>query len=186
MNLSITHKPHIRNILLLILTIGLPLSVAFVFARDLKQIEEIVRSAGLFGPVISIFLFVLFGFTPLPAEPLAVINGIVFGPLEGSILNLIGNSAASFIEYYVGTRMGSAGHFESPMSKLPKSLQRFSPNSLWFLIGFRFIPQIGGKIVSFGAGILHVPIRRYLWTSILANAVGSLLLAFTGFGILHL
>lgn len=186
MNFSISQKPHIRNLILLILTIGLPLTIAFLFANDISQIEDIVRSSGLFGPLISIFLFILFGFTPLPAEPLAVMNGIIFGPLEGSILNLVGNSAASIIEYYVGTRMGQAGNLESPLSKLPTPLMKFAPTSLWFLIGFRFIPQVGGKIVSFGAGIFQVPLRRYLWTSIIANSIGSLLLAFTGFGILHI
>lgn len=179
-------KTHIRNLLLLILTLGLPLILVVLIGRDFQSLENLVRSAGAWGVFLSISLIVLFGFTPLPAEPLAVMNGILFGPMQGALLNLVGNMIASLVEYYVGTRMTRATNFESPLNKLPLRLQKFSPDSLWFLIGFRFIPQVGSKIVSFGAGIFQVPIYKYVWTTFLANLVGSILLALAGFGIIHL
>lgn len=178
-------KTHIRNLLLLILTLGLPLVLVLLIGRDLQTLENIVRSAGVWGFLLSISLIVLFGFTPLPAEPIAVMNGILFGPVQGAVLNMVGNMIASLIEYYVGTRMTKATNFESPLNRLHPRLQKFSPDSLWFLIGFRFIPQVGSKIVSFGAGIFQVPIGKYVWTTFLANLVGSVLLALAGFGIIH-
>ena len=180
------HRTHLKNVLLLFLTVGVPLIIAIIFAKDLQQIESIVRMAGLWGPIISISLFLLFAFTPLPAEPLALINGVVFGPVLGSVLNLLGNTVATFVEYFVGTRMSAATDFEPPHKKLPARLQQFSPDSLWFLIGVRFVPQFGSKIVSFTAGIYGVKLWRYFWTSLVANIAGSLLFALTGFGIIHL
>ena len=52
-----------------------------------------------------------------------------------------------------------------------------------FLIGARMIPGYGPKVVSMMAGIYHVPVLRYLWTTAIPIFAGAALFAFGGRGI---
>ena len=53
-------------------------------------IENWVRSLGSWGVVGSIALMVAHSFLPFPAELIAVANGMVYGPVWGSVITWVG------------------------------------------------------------------------------------------------
>lgn len=168
--------------------VGLVIAVVFIYfvAKNLRDIETIVGHAGLAAPVVIIILYGFFAITPISTDPLTVVTGAMFGPLFGVLISWIGNCVASLVEYYFGSHIGKIANFNEIRKKLPLGLGNLPINSPWFLIGGRLIPGYGGKIISILAGVHHVKLILYLWTSALTNFLGSILLVFGGYHIIRL
>jgi uncharacterized membrane protein YdjX (TVP38/TMEM64 family) len=167
----------------LALSIGLSAAAAVYVADHVAALESFIARIGIAGPVISITLQTVFGASPIPTEPLTMINGAVFGPLRGALYSWVGYMLASVIEYFIGTRIGQASNFKDQREKLPFGLGRFPADSLWFLTLARIVPGYGPKMVGVVGGMYHVPLWRFAWTAAIPNAIGALLFAFGGHGL---
>lgn len=176
----------IRNVIIVVTTIGLPIGLIIFFKNDIKYFEKLISTSGILGPLLSILLMGMLSATPIPTDPIVILNGAIFGPIMGVFVSWMGNNFASIIEYFIGRGLSEVADFEKIKSKLPFGLNRFPADSVWFLLCGRFIPQFGGKIVSLTGGFYKVPKLRYLWTAIISNLLGSMILALGGYSLLHI
>ena len=176
---------YLRNITIALLTFGLPIALIIIFGHEIKNIEGVIPATGIIGPLVSILLMGILSATPIPTDPIVILNGAIFGPLGGVLVSWMGNNLASVIEYFIGRGLGEIADFEKIKGKLPFGLSRFPADSVWFLLFGRFVPQFGGKIVSLVGGFYRVPFFLYLWTAFLSNLFGSILLAVGGYSLLQ-
>ncbi len=171
---------------LIFLTLILFIVPIFYISKNLKNVELVIGKTGIFGPLVTIFLYSILSITPITTDPLTIISGVMFGPLMGVLISWTGNISASLIEYYFGAHLGKIADFDKARKKLPLGLGYLPVESPWFLIFGRLIPGYGSKLISILAGIHRVPLWLYLWTSALTNIIGSILLSFGGYQIIHL
>lgn len=176
----------VRNILLTLITFLLPIFLIILFAKDIKNIEDYIPTTGIAGPLFSILLMGILSATPIPTDPIVILNGAIFGPFVGIIVSWIGNNLAAVIEYFIGRAIGAMSDFEKQKKKLPFGLNRFPADSPWFLICGRFIPSFGGKLVSLTGGVYRVNFFRYLWTATVSNLIGSVFFSYGGHSLLYL
>ncbi|HCS39883.1 MAG TPA: hypothetical protein DIW44_09915 [Anaerolineaceae bacterium] len=160
--------------------------IGAIVAFDFERIKTFISHAGIWGLVISVFVYAALGMTFIPSEPLTLLIGAMFGPWTAMIVSWIGNTLAAIVEYYVGQRIGSAANFLEKKEKLPFGLGKLPVDSAWFLIGGRAIPLYGAKAISVVAGVYHVPLYRYIWTTAVTIFFGSLMFSFGGFGLAKL
>jgi len=172
-----------QSISILIFSLLIMGLIAIFVTTDLNKIKAFIEQAGAWGVVISILLYAVLGVTLIPSEPLTLFIGALFGPLLATLIAGVGNTLAAFVEYYLGTHIGSATNFIDKKNKLPFGLGKLKIESPLFLVGARMIPGYGAKIVSMLAGIYRVPLLRYLWTTAIPIFLGSAIFAFGGFGI---
>ena len=156
---------------------------ALFVTQDMNKIKAFISQAGAWGIAVSILIYAFLGVTLIPSEPLTLFIGALFGPVLATVIAGTGNTMSAFVEYYLGTHIGSATNFKEKKDKLPFGLGKLKVNSPMFLIGARMIPGYGPKIVSMMAGIYRVPLLRYLWTTAIPIFCGSAIFAFGGFGI---
>lgn len=175
----------LRNIFITILTIGLPIALIIFFGRDFKEIERHIPKTGIAGPLFSILLMGILSATPIPTDPIVILNGAIFGPVTGILVSWMGNNLAAVIEYFIGKGIGQVTDFEKQKSKLPFGLGKFPADSVWFLLFARFVPSFGGKVVSITAGVYQVSFGKYLWTAVVSNMFGSIVLALGGYTLLN-
>lgn len=175
----------IGNVVLLLITFGLPIALLIFFRNDFQAIERRIPITGIAGPLLSILLMGILSATPIPTDPIVILNGAIFGPYIGILVSWMGNNLAAVIEYFIGKGIGHISDFDTQKKKLPFGLSKFPADSAIFLICGRFIPQVGGKIVSIAGGAYHVPFGRYLWTAVVSNLFSSMALSFGGYSILH-
>jgi uncharacterized membrane protein YdjX (TVP38/TMEM64 family) len=171
------------GVLLLILSVAGASLLAIYLVEHVAELEGFIARMGVAGPLVSIALQTVFGASPIPTEPLTLINGAIFGPLRGTLYSWIGYMLAAYIEYYIGLNIRHAADFESRRDKLPFGLGRFPANSPWFLMLARVIPGYGPKMVGLMGGIYHIPLWRYTWTAAIPNLVGALVFSYGGFGL---
>jgi uncharacterized membrane protein YdjX (TVP38/TMEM64 family) len=132
----------------------------------------------IFLPIITLTVL----FVPLLLSPLAVIAGIVFGPLLGSIIILLSATLGAVVAFLIG-RYFLHGFFYKKFKKnkiYRKMLEEEHKHILKFLFTSRLFPKLPFDIVSFMAGITTMEV----WKFALATFLGMvpLVLILTLFG----
>ena len=182
-NTETPKKNRSQSVYILIFSVFIMVLVGIFFTQDMNRIKTFISQAGIWGIIISILIYALLGVTLIPSEPLTLFIGALFGPWLATLIAGTGNTLSAFVEYYLGTHVGSATNFSEKKDKLPFGLGKLKVDSPMFLIGARMIPGYGPKIVSMMAGMYRVPLLRYLWTTAVPIFIGSGIFAYGGFGI---
>jgi uncharacterized membrane protein YdjX (TVP38/TMEM64 family) len=140
-----------------------------LWSVSVGDIERFVERWGAWSALGSIVLMVLHSFLPLPAELIAIANGMLFGSAMGVGITwigaMIGAGCAFAIARHCGRplvhRVVAKRHWQAIAS------WQVSPSTLVFV---RLIPVISFNLVNYAAGLAGVSWLTFLWT--------------TGFGIL--
>ncbi len=132
-----------------------------------KHHVEVVLST--IGPWIAyplaIVVFAIVASAPFSVtDALAIMNGVIFGPLWGSVVNAIGLVLAALAGYGIARRTSHLLELEKNIEKLPAWVRKFKVGSPAFLITLRIIPMAGGTLATQIAAAFKVPIWVHVWT----------------------
>jgi uncharacterized membrane protein YdjX (TVP38/TMEM64 family) len=129
-------------------------------------IERIAEAWGAWAPVVSIALMILHSFVPFPAELIAIANGMLFGPVWGTLVTWIGAMLGAALAFALARRYGR------PL------VDRLVARQAWTgaealhaccdartLLLARLVPVISFNLINCAAGVLDVGWWRFLWTT---------------------
>lgn len=105
----------------------------------------------------------------LPASPLLVSGGMVFGPWYGSLYNMIGLILGAMLSFWVARGLGREAVVHLAGDRLRKAERLFERRGFWPLVQVRFLP-IPFAIVSYAAALAGVSNFRYFITSLIGLA----------------
>jgi uncharacterized membrane protein YdjX (TVP38/TMEM64 family) len=146
-----------------ILVVSFALAALVVARRG--QVEHLLTSLGHLAMPLAVVILAIVASAPFSVtDALAIMNGVLFGPIWGSIVNALGIILAAIIGYVVALRTSALLDIESQVQRLPGWVRRFQIGSPMFLICVRIIPGLGGTIATQTAAALRVPIFRQVYT----------------------
>ena len=133
------------------------------------EAQRFAASWGAWSAVVAVLLMVLHSFVPLPAEIIAIANGMLFGTWLGIALTWAGAMLGAVLSFALSRALGR------PFVRLLVSERRWrqvetlslTPTTLLFV---RLVPLISFNLVNYAAGLLGVRWLPFLWTT----AVGIL------------
>lgn len=112
-------------------------------------------------------------------DALAIMNGAIFGPLWGSVINAVGIVIAAAIGYWINRHASNLLDLDAALARLPSWVKRFRIGSPMFLIVVRVIPGFGGTVATASAAAFRVPIWIHIFTmSIVAIPLCTILAIF--------
>jgi len=155
--------------LVIITVVGVLLFVFF----DMDDITAFIRNNPGWVVGISLFVFAIMGFTIIPSTPISVLLAAILSPWEAVLWGTIGMTLSSLIEYFVARQFCDVFDIEKSRQKWPKWCRDLPLDALMMLIFGRFLP--GPKIVALGAAALRVPMFKYIWTSLVSNLLGNVI-----------
>lgn len=136
----------------------------FVIAKQ-PYVEHLLRSLGPFAILLAIAVFALVASAPFSVtDALAIMNGAIFGPVEGSIINAIGLVFAALLGYAINRHASNLMDLETYLERLPQWVKRFPVGSPVFLLAVRVIPGFGGTIATASAAAFRIPVWVHVWT----------------------
>lgn len=156
-------------------------ALAALVIRYQPYFEHLIRSI---GPAVALPLatavFALVASAPFSVtDALAIMNGAVFGPFWGSIINAVGIIVAAAIGYWINQRASHLLDLDAALARLPAWVKRFRIGSPMFLIAVRVIPGLGGTVATASAAAFRVPIWIHIFTmSVVAIPVCTILAIF--------
>jgi len=132
---------------------------------------KLIRSWGGWGVAISIALMVAHSFVPFPAEILACANGMIYGPLWGTVVTWIGAMLGASVAFGLVRLLG-----QPFIHRMLKDAQR-EKLALWSrdrggaaLLTARLIPVIAFNLINYAAALTEISWWTFLW----ATAIGIL------------
>ncbi|MHB8153191.1 MAG: VTT domain-containing protein [Vulcanimicrobiaceae bacterium] len=140
-------------------------ALAALVVRFQPQVRQHILSLGLTAYPLAIGIFALVASAPFSVtDALAVMNGALFGPVLGSVVNAIGLVLAALLGYWINRRASHLLDIESALRRLPPWVQRLKVGSPGFLLAVRLFPGFGGTVATATAAAYKVPIWRHVWT----------------------
>ena len=137
---------------------------AFVVAKK-PEVEYLLGVLGVSRFPLAILVFAIVASAPFSVtDALAIMNGVIFGPWLGSLVNAAGIVVAAVVGYLIALRTSRLLDIESTVKRLPGWVRHFKIGSPMFLIVVRIIPGLGGTIATQTAAALRVPIWRQIYT----------------------
>lgn len=153
----------------LVLFAALGTAITLFFEIDnfsAAAMETMIRSWGAWGVVASIGCMVLHSFVPFPAEFLAIANGMVYGPVWGTVITWVGAMLGAFMAFELARAFGRPLVEFAVAKKNWSRLDNWTEAQGWRLVFVsRFIPVIAFNLVNYAAGLARISWWTFAWST---------------------
>ncbi|HEY5425328.1 MAG TPA: VTT domain-containing protein [Candidatus Tumulicola sp.] len=140
-------------------------ALAYLVIRYQPRVEHEIRTLGLAAYPLAIGIFAIVASAPFSVtDALAIMNGAIFGPIKGSLVNAVGLVLAAMLGYWINQRASKLLDVHAYLERLPAWVKRFPVGSPAFLIAVRVIPGFGGTVATASAAAFKVPMWVHVWT----------------------
>ncbi len=140
-------------------------TLAALVIRFQPAVEHEIRSLGLLAYPLAIVVFTVVASAPFSVtDALAIMNGALFGPVMGSVVNAIGLVLAALTGYWINRHASHMLDLDAYLQRLPSWVKRFPIGSPGFLLSVRVIPGFGGTVATASAAAFRIPIWVHVWT----------------------
>lgn len=149
-----------------ILTVGIAAAVNSDVDISAQGFEEAIRALGMWGVLASIGLMVLHSFIPFPAELVAIANGMVYGPVVGTLITWTGAMLGASVAFCLARTLGRP-FVERMVSRHNwQRLDQWAAQDGWrIVLVSRLIPVIAFNLVNYAAGLTRLTWWQFLWTT---------------------
>ena len=152
----------------------------------LDDTVALIRSWGRWAVVGSLGLMVVHSFVPFPAELVGVANGMIFGPIAGTLVTWVGAMLGAFAAF------GAVRLCGQPFVRRVLSIQQQQELTIWSrerggasLLLARLIPVIAFNLLNYAAALTPMSWWTFAWATgigilpltILVNVLGERMLA---------
>jgi uncharacterized membrane protein YdjX (TVP38/TMEM64 family) len=128
-------------------------------------VEHMIRTIGPLAYPLAVLIFAVVASAPFSVtDALAIMNGAIFGPVNGALVNAIGLVFAALAGYWINTHATHMLDLDTYLQRLPSWVKRFRVGSPAFLLAVRIIPGFGGTVATASAAAFRVPVWVHVWT----------------------
>lgn len=134
---------------------------------QMEQIQLFVEGFGMAAPVVYVVLVTIeVVLAPIPGLMLYAPGGIIFGPVAGGALSLLGNVLGATIACSLTRSIGSnwLTRFFTP-EQLDRMQSKIEARGAWWIFLLRLNPLTSSDIVSYAAGFTVIPIRKVVFAT---------------------
>jgi uncharacterized membrane protein YdjX (TVP38/TMEM64 family) len=161
--------------MLLLFFVGQALQLPFLAEDTSFLLSQKKWVAGLAG----IGLLVVDVVAPVPSSIVMLANGVLFGPVGGTLLSIVGGAGAALVGYWIGRRGERAGKRWLGVESLTRANAFFRNYGMMAVIVSRPIPILA-EAVSIIAGISRMPARKFFPAMLLGVLPTAIIYAVAG------
>jgi uncharacterized membrane protein YdjX (TVP38/TMEM64 family) len=147
---------------------------------DPAVLDAWLASFGVLGPVVYVIIYAIGTIAFVPGSLFALSGGVLFGPVWGSVLNLLGATLGASLAFLTARYL--AGDWAS--RKAGGSLKRLVTGveaEGWHFVAFvRLVPLFPFNLTNYAFGLTRIGFLPYVITSFICMAPGAI--AFTWLG----
>ena len=128
--------------------------------------EEAIRALGMWGVLASIGFMVLHSFIPFPAELVAIANGMIYGPVVGTLITWTGAMLGASVAFCLARNLGRPFVERMVSRNNWQRLDEWAAQDGWrVVLVSRLIPVIAFNMVNYAAGLTRLTWWQFLWTT---------------------
>lgn len=175
------HGTVLRIAALVAVVVAIIWVAATVRLPDLDDLRARIEGFGWWSWLVFIAAYAVVALTPIPVTIMALLGGLLFGVVAGSLLSVIGAVIGSIGAYWIARALGRTTimrllgrHAEKLEDRLDESSGFAAVFTLRVMPGMPYWP------VNYGAGALGVPSRMFSIASLVASVPGQVSLVAIG------
>lgn len=155
--------------------------VNLISQNSIDQTKNLISSFGPVAPIVYICIMALaIIISPIPSLPLDAMAGAMWGPLLGTLYSLIGAEIGAIIAFLIARYIGKDA-IERILHKDITFCKQCSENHLtWFILGMRLLPIFQFDIVSYGAGLTNISLKRFAIATFIGMIPATFLFSYFG------
>ena len=145
------------------------------FELSVEAVEAEILSWGIWGIAFSVLLMILHSFVPFPAEIVAIANGMLYGPLWGTVITWSGAMLGAFFAFGLARWLGRPFVLTMVPERHHRAIDRLAVGTGGgILLVSRFLPVISFNLINYAAGLTAISWWTFGW----ATGIGILPLTF--------
>lgn len=147
------------------LAFGAIIVCAFFFQQNAPSIINWINTLGLMAPVFFLILYCFATLLFFPTMILTLAGGAIFGPVVGTIINLLGATFGAACAFCISRYLLSGWFQPNKDNRFNKLIAGVECKGWQFVALLRVIPIIPFNIVNYGLGLTRIKFSHYLITT---------------------
>lgn len=155
---------------------------------SIDAFKNFISGKGILAPFVFFLIQVVqIIISPIPGNVTTLAGGVLFGPLESSLLScgaiILGSAIAFYLARAFGKPLVSKFVNQNVIDKYDKM---FSSKSQNVLLIFFLIPFFPDDALCFLSGLSNMPFKTFITLVILGRSPGTVFASLAGSGIIHM
>ncbi|MCC5791733.1 MAG: TVP38/TMEM64 family protein [Legionellaceae bacterium] len=157
------------------------LAGTILFHQYATIILACVRDMGHWAPLCFIVFYILATLFFLPTLVLTFTGGVLFGPLWGTLINLIGACSGATLAFCISRYKLAHQNPLQHHRKFQQLIQGMDHYGWYFLALVRALPLLPFNLVNYGMGFTNMPLRTYIIVSLIFLTPTEILYTWCGY-----
>ncbi len=156
------------------------------FELSVEEVEALILSFGAWGVLASILIMVLHSFVPFPAEFVAMANGMLYGPIWGTLITWTGAMLGAWLAFGLARWLGRPFVLRMVGERRRAAVDEWAlRQGAGALLFSRLVPVISFNLINYAAGLTTISWWTFTWATGLGILPITLAAVLTGAGIVH-
>lgn len=172
----------VSRILLIVLIVALgALAIHYRGVLSMQTIERWTLEAGAWAPAVFMLAYAVSTVLFIPAVPITLAGGALFGPFWGTVYNLIGATIGAILAFAVSKYLAS-GWVRRMMGGRLKKLYDGVEAEGWKFVAFtRLVPVIPFNALNYALGLTPIKFSHYAVATLVFMLPGAFAYTYVGY-----
>ena len=154
---------------------------AFLFQQNAPAIIDWTNTLGMIAPIFFLLLYCLATILLLPTLVLTLAGGVLFGPVVGTLFNLLGATLGATCAFCISRFLVFDWVASKKNIRLSKLIAGVEDRGWQFVALLRLVPIIPFNLVNYGLGITRIKFSHYLITTVIFLIPAEIIFTYCGF-----
>jgi uncharacterized membrane protein YdjX (TVP38/TMEM64 family)/rhodanese-related sulfurtransferase len=155
----------VRFVLLLGLVVAVTLAVIYRDRFDAAALEAWVRDAGAAAPLLFILVYALAAILFLPGTVLTLAGGALFGPVLGTLYNLIGATLGATLAFLISRYLAADLVANKTGGRVKQLIDGVEAEGWRFVAFVRLVPLFPFNLLNYALGLTRLRLLHYVSAS---------------------
>ena len=174
------NKP-VSILLLTLILAGIGAAILYRDHFDAQLLAQWIEDAGAAGPLLFILIYAVGTVVFLPGSVLTLAGGALFGPVLGTLYNLIGATIGATLAFLVARYLASERVERKTGGRL-KQLKQGVEQEGWRFVAFaRLVPLFPYNLLNYALGLTRLRLTHYIVASFVFMLPGAAAYTYLGY-----
>ena len=154
---------------------------AFFFQQNESAIINWIETLGLIAPIFFLLLYCLATLLFLPTMMLTLAGGVIFGPVLGTLFNLLGATFGAVCAFCISRYCVSERLARTKNTRIRNLISGVESQGWQFLALLRLIPIIPFNLVNYGLGVTRIKYSHYVIVTVVFLIPTEIIFTYFGY-----
>lgn len=170
-----------RLTLAVILAAGVTMIFFFRDRLSFDLLDNAIREAGLWGPLLFMMLYAIATVFFLPGSLLTLAGGALFGPLAGTFYNLTGATLGATLAFLVARYLASEWVGRQAGGRMKQIIKGIEDEGWRFVAFTRLVPLFPFFLLNYALGLTRIRITHYILATYVCMLPAAFAFTYAGY-----